>query len=247
MLKICHTQALRDECNIGDGIFESVKELYRKGKTCDHILHTHKAYIYSHTSIELRGVGIHDLGEPATSKLCQSMLNNTINDCNNVITKIDLLKYFIMKEQQSKVTHIMNALLNNIRSPSDQNPHCISTHPHSLLSNQRARRVTSMSPPLPQLHSFYILTKMQNDDRDSRAAILQVELKRKTATLKRAAHRPPRKNPNPQSQILPLKTHLIRVPPIPMLQQQTPCQQHVVHQPARMRLVSTTWKRHYKP
>ena len=106
MLKICHTQALRDVCKIGDGIFVSVKELYRKGKTRDHVLRTHEDYIDSHASVELRGVGIHDLEEPATPELCQLMLNNTINDCNNIITKLDLLKCFIVKEKQSKETHL---------------------------------------------------------------------------------------------------------------------------------------------
>ena len=66
MLKICHTQALRDVCKIGDGISVSVKALYRTGKSHNRILHTHEYYINSQASIELRRVGIHNLEEPAT-------------------------------------------------------------------------------------------------------------------------------------------------------------------------------------
>ena len=41
MIKICHDQILRNECQSEEGIFVSMKELFRKGKTCDHILSTH--------------------------------------------------------------------------------------------------------------------------------------------------------------------------------------------------------------
>ena len=91
MIKICHDQALRDECKIEEGIFVGMKELYRKGNTSDHILRTHEEYINSHASVELRGVSMHGLYEKATPELCQLMLNNTINACNNVTTKLDLL------------------------------------------------------------------------------------------------------------------------------------------------------------
>ena len=91
MIKLGHDQVLWNESQIGEGTFVGMKELYRKGKTRDHILHTHEAYINSHVSVELRGVDLHDLDEPATQVLCQSMLINTINACINVNTKLNLL------------------------------------------------------------------------------------------------------------------------------------------------------------
>ena len=74
---MCHNQVLRNECQIGEGIFVSIKELHRKGKTRDHILRTHKDYINSHATVELRGVDLRDLEELATKE--QSMLINIIS------------------------------------------------------------------------------------------------------------------------------------------------------------------------
>ena len=91
MIKICHDQVLRNECQIGEGIFVSMKELYRKGKTRDHILHTHEDYVNSRVTVEFWAVDLRVLEEPATEELCQSMLINTFNDCNNDITKLNLL------------------------------------------------------------------------------------------------------------------------------------------------------------
>jgi len=78
MIEICHDQVLRNECQIGEGIFVSMKEMYRKGKTCDHILRTHEDYINNHVTVSLWGVDLRDLEEPATKELCQSVLIHTL-------------------------------------------------------------------------------------------------------------------------------------------------------------------------
>ena len=106
MLKLCYDQIRRNECDLEEGIFVSTNELHRKGKTRNLVLSTHGDYVTNHITIELRKLELCDLEEPASKELHQSKLTNTFNDYNTDITKLDLLKCFIMKEQQSKATNI---------------------------------------------------------------------------------------------------------------------------------------------
>ena len=194
MLRICHNQALKDECKIGDGIFVSMKELYRTGTVHDYILRTHEDYINSHASVEFRGVDIHDLAKLATPELCQLLLNNNVNDFNNITTKLDLLKCFIMQEQQTKATQLMHYFTAYSHpvikhySTAYSHPmikiHFASQHIHTVYEATNALEEShhqhhffhsSIASTFSPTCRSYLATA---DDRAPRAAILQTESKR---------------------------------------------------------------------
>ena len=151
-------------------------------------------------TVELRELDLRSLEELATEELCQSMLINTFNAyCNNDITELDLLKFFIMIEQQSKASHII---------------HCRTTYGYPVLKIHIASQhihtvyeaINTLDESQHRHHFFHssiaasFLPTCKSclataDDRASRVIILQAEPKRKTDNLQQATR--PTRAPQP--------------------------------------------------
>ena len=172
---------------------------HRKGKTRNLILRTHKDYVTNHVNVELRKLELCYLEELATKELRQSMLMNSFNDYNTDMTKLDLLKCFMMKEQQSKANNITQYL--TYYGHPVLKIHVASQHIHTVYEAINALDESKYQHHFPQesiSSSFspkcrrYLVI---SDDKASRATISQAKTKRTTNNLQQATK--PAQTPQP--------------------------------------------------